>query len=412
MKPIHAWLLASSISLSVFGDPSLVKLYEELHANPELSYKEKDTASKLAQELKASGFEVTVGVGGHGVVGVLKNGAGRTLMLRADMDALPVEELTGLKYASKSKGVMHACGHDIHMANLVGVTRYLANHREEWKGTLVAVFQPAEEKGAGAKAMMKDGLFKRFPKPDFAVALHVSGEMATGTVGFHPGYALAAADSIDISIRGKGGHGALPHKAIDPVYLASAFVVDLQSLISREKDPVESAVLTVGSFHCGTKHNIISDRCDLQLTLRTFSPKVRTRLIEGLERKAKAIAMGAGAPEPVIKVDEEPLAALYNDLALGEKVVSILKKKVGEKNVIETPPVLAAEDFGRYAEGKLPIFLFWLGTIEPGRLKKQSESGKLPPLHSAQYYPDAEKALETGVPAMTAVAIGLLSSAP
>ena len=282
---------------------SLVELYRHLHANPELSFQEKETAERIAAELKAIGASVTANVGGFGVVAVLKNGEGPTVMLRADLDALPISEATGLVFASKKRtngsdgtqvGVMHACGHDLHMTNLVGVGRYLASHKDEWRGTLIFIGQPAEERGGGAKAMLEDGLFSRFAKPDYALALHVDPSVASGQVALKSGFALANVDSVDVTMFGKGGHGALPHTTIDPVVQAAQFVLAVQTIVSREIKPLEPAVITVGSIHAGTKHNIISDRCHMQLTVRSYSDDVRDKLLDGIRRKAKAVAMGAG----------------------------------------------------------------------------------------------------------------------
>lgn len=422
------WIVALMVCPNLFaGTPaqwakqnakSYVPLYRELHQNPELSLHETASAARVAKEWKALGYEVTTGVGGTGVVAVLKNGPGKTVMLRTDLDALPIIENTGVPYASKVRvknkagvevGAMHACGHDVHMTNLVATARYLAENKANWKGTLVLIGQPAEELGEGAGNMMKDGLFKRFPKPDYALALHVDSDLETGKVEYHPGYAMAADNSLEITMKGRGGHGAAPHSAVDPIYLTSLLVVDLQSLVSREKDPLEPAVLTIGSMHCGTKHNIISDACELQLTIRTFSPDVRKRLLSGLERKVKAIAQSAGAPEPNIRHSEVFVPAVYNDPGLIQKVLPAMKAALGDQNVQEAPARMGAEDFGRYSEAKIPGFIFTLGTIEPKRLKKLTEGGKTPPtLHSALYYPDVELALETGINAMSTAAMELL----
>ena len=285
----------------------LVQVYRHFHQHPELSFQEKETAARVAQEWKSAGFAVTTGVGGTGVVALLKNGPGPTLMLRTDLDALPVTENTNLVYSSKVRvkqpdgtetGVMHACGHDIHIANLIGVARYLAANRDRWSGTLMLIGQPAEEVGNGAQKMLADGLFEKFPKPDYALALHVDGSLATGKVGYRAGFAQANVDSIDITLHGRGGHGAAPHTTIDPVVMAAKLVLDLQTLVSRETNPIEPAVVTVGSIHAGTKHNIIADDCKLQLTVRSYSDKVRDHLIEGIRRKAKAVAASAARRTP------------------------------------------------------------------------------------------------------------------
>ena len=279
------------------------------------------------------GIKVTTNVGGYGVVGVLANGPGKVLLLRSDMDALPVAEQTGLPYASKVRttdphgatvGVMHACGHDVHMTNLIGVARYLASHRDKWSGTIVFMFQPAEETSGGTEAMLNDGLLSRFPRPDFAVALHDSADVATGKVSYRPGFSLANVDSVDITVKGRGGHGASPESTIDPIVIAAKLVVDLQSIVSREMKPIDPAVVTVGSIHGGSKHNIISDECKLQLTLRSLSPEVRQQLRDAVRRKAMAAAASAGAPEPTIEISEGT-PALFNDPKLTEQIAAILK---------------------------------------------------------------------------------------
>ncbi len=397
--------------------PQLTQLYMELHQAPELSFQEEKTAARMADELREAGLTVAEQVGGHGVVGVLENGAGKTLLLRADMDALPVVEETQLAYASTVRtrddrgatvGVMHACGHDMHMTNLLGAVRYLASHRQAWQGTLVAIFQPAEERGAGAKAMLADGLLTRFPRPDFAVALHVFPDISAGKVGYRAGYALANVDSVDIRVKGRGGHGAYPHATIDPVVVAAKLVVDLQSIVSREIDPVEPAVVTVGSIHGGTKHNIIGDTCDLQLTVRSYSPKVRKQLTDAIRRKALAAAASAGAPEPEVVVSEGT-PALFNDPALTERTVAALKKVLGEANVTETAPSMGGEDFGRIGRAGVPIVMLKLGAISRERLDQFTEQGEQPPsLHSPKFYPDPGPTITTGVTTLVTTALELL----
>ncbi|MEX0612837.1 MAG: amidohydrolase [Pirellulales bacterium] len=400
---------------------SLVELYRHLHLAPELSLHEEQTAARMAEELRDVGAMVTTGVGGHGVVGVLENGDGNVLMLRADMDALPVAEQTGLPYASKvrtqdargaSVGVMHACGHDVHMTNLVGVARYLAAHRDDWAGTVVFVFQPAEEMGAGAESMLADGLFARFPRPDFAVALHVSADTPVGQLGYRPGFAMANVDSVDIVIKGRGGHGASPETTIDPIIIAARLILDLQTIVSREMKPIHPAVVTVGSIHGGTKHNIISDECRLQLTLRSLTPEVRKALQDAVRRKALAAAASAGAPEPSVEVSEGT-PALYNDPELTARVAGTLKREFGDEKVVEGEPVMGGEDFGRYGLAGVPICMFRLGAVSQQRLDKFAERRQPPPsLHSPVFYPDVTEALAVGVPAMVAVALDLLKQVP
>ncbi len=393
----------------------LFQLYQHFHRHPELSLQEKETSARLATELRGLGIEVTERVGGYGVVGLLRNGEGPTLMLRADMDALPVTERTELVYASRVRvttdegvetGVMHACGHDIHMTNLVGVARYLAAHRAQWQGTVMFVCQPAEERGAGARAMLNDGLFQRFPKPDFALALHVDPVLATGKVGYRPGYALANVDSVDVTLRGKGGHGAYPHTTIDPIVMAAQFVLSLQTVVSREISPLEPAVITVGSIHGGTKHNIIADDCHLQLTVRSYTDEVRRKLLEAIERKARAIAQSCGAPEPVVKVSEGT-PAMKNDEQLVQRVLPTLRRVLGEQNVVLREPQMGGEDFSEYGRAGVPIFMFSLGSVEAQRLAGYARFQQQPPsLHSPLYYPDAEATLRTGVTAMASVVMG------
>ncbi len=396
---------------------SLVDLYKHLHQAPELSQQEKETAARMADELRQLGVSVTAGVGGHGVVGVLKNGDGKVLMLRADMDALPVAEQTDLPYASKVRtrdargatvGVMHACGHDVHMTNLVGVARYLAAHRDRWAGTAVFLFQPAEELGAGAEAMLNDGLLSRVPRPDFAVALHVSSDVPTGQIQCRPGYALANVDSIDIVIKGRGGHGASPETTIDPIVIAARLVLDLQTIVGREVKPIDPAVVTVGSIHGGTKHNIIPSECRLQLTLRSLTPQIRQQLQDAVRRKAMAAAASAGAPEPSIEVTEGT-PAMFNDPKLTERVTATLRRVMGETNVVEGEPAMGGEDFGRYGLAGVPICMFRLGAVSQKRLDEYAAK-KIPPvsLHSPVFYPDIEEALSVGVPAMISVALDLL----
>lgn len=397
---------------------SLLDLYRHLHQTPELSTKEKETSARMAQELRDVGAKVTTGIGGHGVVGVLENGSGKVLMLRADMDALPVAEQTGLPYASMVRttdnrgttvGVMHACGHDVHMTNLVGVARYLASHKDQWAGTAVLLFQPAEETGGGAESMLADGLLKRFPKPDYAIALHVSADAPVGQLGYRAGSAMANVDSVDIVIKGRGGHGASPESTIDPVVIAAKLVLDLQTIVGREVKPIHPAVVTVGSIHAGTKHNVISDECRLQLTLRSLTPEVRKQLQDAVRRKTLAAAQSAGAPEPTITISEGT-PALYNDPKLTNRVAGMLKKLLGDNKVVEGEPVMGGEDFGRYGLAGVPICMFRLGSVSQKRLDEFAAGG-VPPvsLHSPLYYPDIEETLAVGVPAMTTVALDLLS---
>jgi amidohydrolase len=395
----------------------LVALYTHFHTHPELSYQEEQTAARLAKELEAAGCEVTTGVGGHGVVGLLKNGDGPTLMLRCDLDALPVTEETGLEYASKATainedgvevGVMHACGHDVHITNLIAVARYLSAHKDEWSGTLMFIGQPAEEKGGGAKAMLEDGLFERFPRPDFAVALHVDSFLPAGMVAYRGGYAMANVDSCDITVNGRGGHGSYPQGCIDPIAQAAQLIVDLQTIVSREISPLEPAVVTVGSIHGGTKHNVIPDSCHLQLTIRSYSPEVREHLKESIIRKAKAVAESYRAPEPKIEYTEGT-PSLFNDERLAERLVPVFVEALGEERVTQADRTMGGEDFSRYGLAGVPIFMYRLGSVERERLSRIAESGATPPsLHSAKYYPDVRPTLSTGITSMVSVVRELL----
>jgi hippurate hydrolase len=397
---------------------ALEVLYKHLHAHPELSYQEEQTAARLAKEMRQLGFSVTEKVGGHGVVCVLKNGDGPCVLVRTDLDALPVTEQTGLPYASKVRvrdqegkeiGVMHACGHDVHMTCWVGTAQVLAGMKERWKGTLVFIGQPAEERGGGAKAMLDDGLFTRFPKPDYCLALHCDASAAHGTVSYTEGMALANVDSVDIVVKGKSGHGSAPHTTIDPVVIAARIVIDLQTLVSREIDPTDSAVVTVGSIHGGTKHNIIPAEVKLQLTVRTFKDATRKHVLEGIERIAKAAATAARAPEPVVKVDPgEFTPAMVNDVPLTRKTAEALRAALGEERVSAKPPVMGGEDFSRYGRAGVPICMFRLGTIPPDRVREAGTGRALPSLHSDLFYPTPEPTLKTGVIAMSAAVLNLL----
>lgn len=387
----------------------LVALYQHLHANPELSLMEAKTAARMATELRKAGFEVTEKVGGNGVVGVLKNGPGPVVLLRADMDGLPVTEQTGLPYASKVRtkdrygnevGVMHACGHDIHMSCFVGSARVLAALKDSWKGTLVFVAQPAEEVVAGARAMLDDGLYTRFPKPDYAVALHADPLTPAGVVSYTEGLAMANADTVDILVKGKGGHGAAPHQTIDPVVLSARIILDLQTIVSREVDPLNPCVVTVGSIHGGTKHNIIPNEVKLQLTVRTTKTEVRDHVLKAIDRIAKAAAVSARAPEPVVTVSlEEFTPATLNDVPLTRKTVGVFKEVLGEVNVRERRPLMGAEDFSRFAAGKTPILMYFLGTVAPEQYDaaQKPDAPPLPGMHTDRYAPVPEPSIRAGV---------------
>jgi hippurate hydrolase len=401
--------------------PKLDALYLELHRNPELSMREVKTEARLAAELKALGYQVTTGVGGTGVVGVLKNGTGPTVLLRTELDALPIEENTGLPYASKVKTVdqngktqpaMHACGHDIHMAGWTGAAALLARHKDLWHGTVVMVGQPGEEVVQGARAMIADGLFKRFPKPDFAIAVHDSSDEPAGKVVIVPGFGMASVDSVDLTLFGRGGHGARPHKAIDPVVLAARTVLALQTLVSREKDPLEPAVVTVGSIHGGTKHNIIPDEVKLQITVRTYSPAVRKQMLEGIARIAKAEAASVNAPrEPEMKVSESQ-DSTYNDPALAHRIHDALAQKLGKVNVVEGKPDMVAEDFGEFGKAAgAPSLLIRLGAVEQKKYEAATAAGQpLPSLHSSTFVPDREPTIRADASVLALTTLELLGS--
>ncbi|QDV10729.1 putative hydrolase YxeP [Rosistilla oblonga] len=396
---------------------NLIANYRWFHTHPELSFEERETSARIAKLWREAGFDVTTEVGGFGVVAILENGPGPCLMLRTDLDALPLVEKTQLAYASQvttqntdgtDTGVMHACGHDVHMTNLVGVAQFLAGHRNLWQGTLMLVGQPAEERGAGAKAMLEDGLFTRFQKPDFAIALHVGSDVAAGKVETLAGFAMANVDSVDITMIGRGGHGSAPHTTIDPIVQAAALVMDLQTIVSREIKPLDPAVVTVGSIHGGTKHNIIGDRCHLQLTVRSYDPLVREKLLAAIERKAKAVAVSFAAPEPEISI-AEGTPSLRNDDQLAARITTVFQKLLGEANVSTPTPSMGGEDFSRYGRAGVPILMYRLGSVEARRLERYEELGTNPPsLHSSLYYPDIEPTLTTGLQTMVAAALEIL----
>ncbi len=399
-------------------EPELLALYRDLHQHPELSYHEEHTAAKLAARLKALGFTVSERVGGYGVVGVLKNGTGPTLLLRTDMDGLPVLEDTGLPYSSKTSAkdergqqvpVMHACGHDFHMTAWVGAATLLSRMKDRWKGTLVMIGQPAEETGLGASTMLKAGLFTRFPRPDFALALHDSAEVEAGQVGYVPGFALAAVDSVDITVYGKGGHGAYPHRTIDPIVIAARIVLALQTVISRDKNPLDPGVITVGSIHGGTKHNIIPDEVRLQLTVRSFDEKVRDLLLNGIRRVAQGEAAAAGAPRPPTVAVSESLRSTYNDPALTERVAASFRRALGDGNVLKMPPVMGAEDFGEYGRAGVPGLIFWVGAANPEKFAAARKKGEaMPSLHSARFAPDFSPAIRAALRSLVTASLDLL----
>ncbi|MDN3407899.1 MULTISPECIES: amidohydrolase [Pseudoalteromonas] len=404
---------------------AIEKLYLDLHQSPELSYKEKQTGKKIAERLQKLGFDVTDNVGGYGVVGIYKNGQGPTVMIRTDTDGLPITEQTGKTYASTittindqgiEVGVMHGCGHDIHMSSFIGTAEQLIMHKNQWQGTLMMVAQPAEEVGGGAKAMLKEGLFNKYAKPDHIIALHVSASVAAGKVAMKNEYTMASVDSVDISIKGKGGHGAYPHTTIDPVIIAARTILALQTITSRELSPLEPSVITVGSIHGGSKHNVISDEVKLQLTLRSYNPDVRNAQIAAIKRITAGIAKSAGLEEslyPVVKVHEdESIPSTYNNPAQTNLVRNAIKSAIGDANVLETEAVMAGEDFGLYGrtDENIPITLFWLGGVNQQQYAKAIKNNEtLPSLHSSKFAPDYKVALPTGIKAMSNAAVALFN---
>jgi amidohydrolase len=399
--------------------PAAHSLYLDLHQNPELSSHETQTAAKLAGRFRDLGYAVTENVGGTGVVAVLKNGAGPTVMFRAELDGLPVEEKTALPYASKVRakddsgrdvGVMHACGHDIHMASLFGTAAIMAHSKDTWHGTLILIGQPAEETIIGAKRMIEDGLMTRFPKPDVALALHVGNELPAGKVGVGPGYRFSNADSLRITVYGKGGHGSEPNTTVDPIVIAARTVVALQTIVSREVKPGEVAVITVGYFQAGTKNNVIPDHAELGITVRSYKPEVRARLLAAIDRITKAEANAAGAPrEPKIE-HYEATDAVYNDPALAQRMEGVLVSALGKENVIVEDPGLASEDFSFLTAQGVPSFYFSLGGANPEKYSEAKSAGvSLPSNHSSLFAPDVDPTLHTGIAAEVAVLRNLLN---
>jgi amidohydrolase len=424
--------LAQNLEHIVDGElPSLVGTYKELHAHPELSRREDETAARLAAELRKSGYTVTEHVGKYrdgapadGIVAILENGAGPRLLIRTDLDALPVIEETGLPYASHvlnknsagvEVGVMHACGHDVHVTNMIGTARALAQLRSKWHGTVMLIGQPAEETLEGAKAMLADGLYTRFGTPDFAVALHDTNDLAAGTVGIVSGPTLAGVTSIDVTLRGIGGHGAAPEAGKDPVVMAGEFIVELQTIVSRQENPRDPAVVTIGSIHGGSKRNVIPNEVKLELTTRAYSEQAMRIIVDGVERTARGVALAAGVPPdlaPIVTVlENESTAATVNDPALAARVKGALVQALGAANVHDSDPVMASEDFGLFGlpDHKIPTVMFWLGAMDPEKLAAAKAAGKsLPGPHTSRFEPKPEPTLRTGVTAMTSVALALL----
>ena len=445
MKPVRhlfAWsLLVLLAALPAFAGglaeavdaelPALLETYRHLHLNPEISYLEEETSRLVAGRLRELGFEVAEGVGDYGVEGrvsyglvaVMENGDGPTVMVRTDLDGLPIEERTDLPFASRATQVteagdevftMHACGHDLHMTSFLGTATMLAARKDEWSGTLVMIGQPAEERGAGARAMLADGLYERFPRPEAVLALHTNAALPAGRIGLVPGYALANVDSVDITVRGAGGHGAYPHTTKDPVTLAALLVTNLQTIVSRQVSPLDPAVITVGSIHGGTKHNIIPDEVKLQLTVRSYKPEVRRYLLDSIRRTAEETARAAGFPDELMPVvshkEEEYTPSTFNDPELLERLSGAYVEALGEEAVVRMQPVMGGEDFSRYAlEGEIPIHIFWLGAVDPDKAAHAQQTGAgLPSLHSSEFAPQPGPAIRTGVMAMTSAVLELM----
>jgi amidohydrolase len=427
--------VALVLATSVFAQdiPNLVAIYKDLHAHPELSHQESRTSALLATELRKAGYTVTEHVGkypdgsqAYGVVAILENGPGPRLLIRTDLDALPIVEDTGLSYASHVRaknpagqdvGVMHACGHDIHITTMIGTARALATQKSQWHGTLMLIGQPSEETIDGAKAMLADRLYERFGTPDMAIALHDTNEHSAGTVGITSGPAHSGAASIDVTMRGVGSHGSRPDLGKDPIVMAAEFIVQLQTIVSRQEDPRDPAVVTVGDIHAGTRRNIIPDEAKMELTLRTFNEKSRETALDGIRRAAKGVAISAGVPDdlaPIVTViDAESVPVMYNNPLLTARVKSSLVAALGAQQVSDDPPVMASEDFGLFGlEGhRIPTVMFMLGAMDLAKYAAAKTEGKeLPGLHSSHFEPLPEPTLRTGVQAMTSTAIALLQN--
>ncbi|MEJ7934157.1 amidohydrolase [Sphingobium sp. AN558] len=414
----------SEIGAAIAADmDAVMTLYRDLHASPELSGQEVNTAAKLAKRLKALKFDVTEKVGGTGVVAVMKNGSGPVLLIRADMDGLPVVEQTGLDFASKVRtktpegietGVMHACGHDTHMTAFIETARLLAARKDSWKGTLVMILQPAEEVGKGARAMLEDGLYTRFPRPTHAIAFHDAANLPAGTIGYTPGYALANVDSVDIVVKGVGGHGAYPQATKDPIVLGARIVTTLQTLVSREQDPLDPAVVTVGSFIGGAKHNVIPDEAKLLLTVRSYSDETRAKLIKGIERIANGEAIAAGFPDdrmPTVTVQDEFTPSTYNPPEFSQKMAGILTAHFPAGRVEQVRASMGGEDFGRYyrADKTINSFIFWVGGVPADQYAKEQKGEiSLPSLHSPFWAPKADAVIGTASEALTVLALDIL----
>src|SRR5213080_1354907 len=412
--------------------PSLLAIYKDIHSHPELSGHEERTALLIAKELRAAGCQVTEHLGkyenaklkGYGVVGVMKNGDGPIVLVRTDMDALPVEEETGLPYASKTVAqndegkdvhVMHACGHDAHMAAFIGTARALAKLKDQWHGTIVFVAQPAEETGNGARALLKDGLYEKFGKPNFALGFHDKADLETGHVGVTEGYTYANVDSVDVTVRGLGGHGAYPHKTKDPIVLAAEMINNWQTIASRENNPLDPIVVTVGSIHGGTKHNIIPDEVKMQLTVRTYKPETRQRVLSAIEQIAKGCATAAGVPPdraPIVSVSKDQFCQeTYNHLELTKRLLAVWKKTLGNENAEIVDATMGGEDFSEYSlpDHSIPAVDFHVGAVDPAKIAQFKKEGKeLPSLHSSKFAPVPEPTIRVGIIGMTSAVLELM----
>src|SRR6266403_2493735 len=443
IRSFPIFLLTILPALSLFGQPtpqsladaelpSLLTIYKDVHSHPELSGREERTAALVAKELRAAGCEVTEHFGtyddpklkAYGVVGVMKNGDGPTVLVRTDMDALPVEEETGLPYASKvvaknDEGkdvhVMHACGHDVHVAAFIGTARALGKLKNQWHGTIVFVAQPAEEIGAGARALLKDGLYDRFGKPNFALGFHDKADVQAGHIGITEGYTSANVDSVDVTVRGVGGHGAYPHKIKDPIVLAAEIINAWQTIASRENNPLDPIVVTVGSIHGGTKHNIIPDEVKMQLTVRTYKADVRDRVLAAIDQIAKGIAAAAGIPTecaPIVSVAKDQFTpATYNNPELTKRLVAVWKKSLGNENVGIVDPTMGGEDFSEYSlpDHSIPAVDFHFGAVEPAKIAEYKQAGKeLPSLHSSKFAPVPEATIRVGIIGMASAVLELM----
>jgi hippurate hydrolase len=398
--------------------PGVESLYMDMHRNPELAFHEQRTAATLAARVKALGFEVTTGVGGTGVVAILKNGPGPVVMLRTELDALPIEEKTGLPFASTvttktdagdTTFVSHMCGHDLHMAAWVGTAELMVRQRDRWHGTLMLVGQPAEEIVAGATAMLHDGLFTRFPKPNYALGVHDEMSLPAGVIGYHAGYFRANSTGLDMTVYGKGGHGAYPQAAIDPVVIAARIVLGLQTIVSRENDPNDPAVITIGSIHGGSASNIIPDQVKLQITVRSLDPAVQKRLLAAIARVAKGEAMAMNAPkEPLIETASNT-DAVYNDPDLTQRMVAAARAALGADNVVEMPAQMGGEDFSHFGLAGVKAVLLHVGAVDAAKLEASRKSGiPIPGVHSPLWAPVREPTLKAAIAAETAILLDLM----